>query len=318
MKRRCGNLSRKWFKTIQALILVMFVVVMVGCSSTPTSTNTKDTKVKVGENKDKSNSKIEGDLKIHYIDVGQGDSILLQYEDKNMLIDAGTNASTNTLISYLKKVGVKKIDYLVATHPHEDHIGGMDGVIDNFQIGTMYMPKKTANTVTFKDVVQAMKKKGIKAKAPVAGEKFALGAVQCMILAPNSKDYDNVNNYSIVIKATYGKNSFLFTGDAESLVEKEILAKGFDVRADVLKLGHHGSRTSSSTVYLNKVNPKYAVVSLGKGNDYGHPHKETMNKLKSMGVKLYRTDEGGNIIATSDGKDIKFNVSPGSYTPGRK
>jgi competence protein ComEC len=325
MKIGISNLRRKWFKTIQAIILVMFMIVMVGCSnvSTPTSTSTKDAKGKIEENNNKDNkdnnkSKVKGKLKVHYIDVGQGDSILLQYEDKNMLIDAGPNAATETVVNYLKRAGVKKIDYLVATHPHEDHIGGMDGVIDNFQIGTMYMPKKTATTATFKDVVQAMKRKGIKAKTPVPGEKFSLGDVQCMILAPNSAEYDNVNNYSIVIKATYGKNSFLFEGDAENLAEKEILDKGFDVRADVLKLGHHGSRTSSSTAYLKKVNPKYVVVSSGKINDYGHPHKETMDKLKSMGIKLYRTDEDGNIVVTSDGKGIKFNCSPGSYTPGRR
>lgn len=317
-----SNLSKKWFKTIQAIMLVMFMFVMVGCSnsSAPTSSNTKDTKGKVEENKDKNNNEVksESKLKVHYINVGQGDSILVQYEDKNMLIDAGPNAASDTVVNYLKRAGVKKLDYLVATHPHEDHIGGIDKVIDNFQIGTMYMPNKTSTTATFRDVVQAMKRKGIKAKNPVAGGKFSLGQVKCEILAPISDKYEDINNYSVVIKATYGSNSFLFTGDAESLVEKQILDKGFDVRADVLKLGHHGSSTSSSAAYLKKVNPKYAVVSLAKINDYGHPHKETMDKLKSMGIKLYRTDECGNIVVTSDGKNIKFNSSPGSYTQGRK
>ncbi|KAJ51771.1 competence protein ComEC [Clostridium tetanomorphum] len=320
MKIKNGILKNNLFKTIQTIISVIFMMAAVGCTNTANPTNNKSTNKNLEQKKEASktnNDKSGNNLKVHYINVGQGDSILLQYNNKNMLIDAGQNAASNTVVNYLKKAGIKKIDYLVATHPHEDHIGGIDKVIDNFNIGTMYMPKKTANTKTFRDVVQAMKKKGIKAKAPIAGEKFTLGDVKCTILAPNSDKYDNVNNYSIVIKATYGENSFLFTGDAESLSEKEIMNKNFDIQADVLKLGHHGSRTSSSTAFLNKVNPKYAVACLEKGNDYGHPHKETVNKLKDKGIKLYRTDENGDIVVTSDGKNIKFSSSPGSYNSVR-
>lgn len=263
-------------------------------------------------------AKGNGKLQVHFIDVGQGDSILVQYENNYMLIDGGPNASADKVLSYLKKAEVEKIDYLIATHPHEDHIGGIDVVIDNFDIGKMYMPKATANTKTFKDVVASMKNKNLKATAPTPGETFKLGDAEVLILAPNSSTYENTNNYSIALKVTYGDNSFLFTGDAETLSEKEIIKKGFDIKADVIKLGHHGSKTSSSAAFLKEVNPEYGVITLGKGNDYGHPHKEVMDRVEKMGIKIYRVDEAGDIIATSDGKNIKFNVPEGSYKTGKK
>ncbi|WP_243108657.1 ComEC/Rec2 family competence protein [Clostridium rectalis] len=296
-------------KFIQCLIIVFLVLTIGGCN------------IEVNKdvlNNSKENVTEKGKLKVHYIDVGQGDSILLQFEDKNMLIDAGTNASAKNLIKYLNNVAVKKIDFLIATHPHEDHIGGMDDIIKNFNIGTMYMPKKTANTKTFKDVVSAMKSKNIKAKEPVAGEKFNFGDTVCEIMAPNKSKYDNINNYSIVVKVTHNNKSFLFAGDAEGVSEKEILKKGFNISADVLKLGHHGSHSSTTNEFLKRVKPKYAVVCAGRGNDYGHPHKEIVGKLRETGVKLYRTDENGTIVATSDGKNISFNCKPGSYNRGKK
>ena len=256
-------------------------------------------------------------FQVHFIDVGQGDSILLKNENAFMLIDGGPNSSVDKVVSYLKKAGVKKLDYVIATHPHEDHIGGIDGVIDNFEISKVYMPKVTATTKTFKDVVESMKKKNLKAKNPTPGETFKLGEAEITILAPNSTTYEDTNNYSIVLRVTYGSNSFLFTGDAETLSEKEILKKGFEVKADVIKLGHHGSRTSSSSTFIKAVNPKYSVITLAQGNDYGHPHKEVMERIKEMGIKLYRTDESGDIVLTSDGKNIKFNAKEGSYKPGR-
>ncbi|WP_315115938.1 ComEC/Rec2 family competence protein [uncultured Clostridium sp.] len=267
---------------------------------------------------EKDGAKGNGKLQVHFIDVGQGDSILVQYENNYMLIDGGPNASADKVLSYLKKTGVEKIDYLIATHPHEDHIGGIDVVIDNYDIGKMYMPKATANTKTFKDVVASMKKKNLKATAPKPGETFKLGDAEVLLLAPNSSTYENTNNYSIALKVTYGDNSFLFTGDAETLAEKEIIKNGFDIKADVIKLGHHGSKTSSSAAFLKEVNPEYGVITLGKGNDYGHPHKEVMDRVEKMGIKIYRVDEAGDIIATSDGKNIKFNVVEGSYKTGKK
>lgn len=268
-----------------------------------------------GVNKDKNSiNNIKGDLKVHFIDVGQADSILITEGEHSMLIDAGNNDDGDMVVSYLKKTGIKNLDYVIGTHPHEDHIGGLDNVIDAFNIDKLYMPKKVSTTKTYKDVIKTVKKKNMKIKLPVAGESFKLGKAKCTIIAPKqNKDYESANNYSIVLKLTYGDKSFLFTGDAEKISEEEILKEGFDIKSDVLKVGHHGSRTSTTTEFLNKVSPDYAVISCGRENDYGHPHKATMDKLKDKRIQVYRTDEAGTIIASSDGKKVEFNVPKGSY-----
>ncbi|MCB2297074.1 ComEC/Rec2 family competence protein [Clostridium tagluense] len=256
------------------------------------------------------------DLKVHYIDVGQADSILIQQGNQNMLIDAGNNEDDKLVVEYLKNQGVEKIDVLIGTHTDEDHIGGLDTVIKTFEIGKIYMPKVTKTTDTFKDVVLAIKAKDMKVSVPKVGETFKIGNSECTIIAPNAETYDNSNNYSIVTKLKYGNNSFIFMGDAESISEGQILQKQLDISADVIKIGHHGSKTSTGQKFLEKVNPEYAVISCGKGNTYGHPQQETMTLLKSKNIPVYRTDEVGTIIATSDGKTITFDKKVGSYNIG--
>ncbi|WP_290441632.1 ComEC/Rec2 family competence protein [Clostridium estertheticum] len=230
-----------------------------------------------------------------------------------MLIDAGNNEDSSSVKNYISNQGITKLDYVIGTHPHEDHIGGMDYIINSFKIGKIYMPKATANTKTFRDVVSAIKGKGLKVMAPVVGQTFKVGNATATILAPNSSGYEDLNNFSIVIRLTFGSNSFMFDGDVVDVSENEMLSKGLNISADVLKVGHHGSSSSTTQAFLNKVNPKYAVISCGKNNSYGHPHKSTMNKLKSKGIKVYRTDENGTIVATSDGNNITFNTKSGSY-----
>lgn len=264
------------------------------------------------------NEDISNNLEVHFIDVGQADSILIKNGEKSMLIDAGNNGDANLVVNYLRSQGVEKLDYVVGTHPHEDHIGGLDAVIDTFDIEKVYMPKVTHTSKTFKDVITSIKNKGLKISNPVVGSKFMLGDAKGVILAPNSSKYEGYNNYSIVIKLTYGNNSFLFTGDAEELSEKEMLHKNFDLSADVLKIGHHGSHSSTSLAFLDKVNPKYGVIMTEIGNDYGHPHKETMDKLKNKNITVYRTDENGTIVMTSDGENIKFDKEPGDYSYGKE
>lgn len=249
-------------------------------------------------------------LKVHFIDVGQGDCILIEDGTSAMLIDAGNPENGPDIVSYIKKLGISKLDFVIATHPHADHIGGMADVINAFDIGRIIMPKVEHTTRTFENLLLTIRNKGLKITAPVPGTEYRLGNTSFTILAPNSSSYKNLNDYSVVVRLTYGSTSFLFTGDAEQTSEKEILAKGYNIKSDVLKVGHHGSKTSTTTRFLDAVSPRYAVICVGANNQYGHPAPETLSKLAERGIKVYRIDEAGTIIATSDGKSISFNKQP--------
>lgn len=256
-------------------------------------------------------TQVEGELEVHFIDVGQADSILIKTSKGNsMLIDAGNNADDDLVYSYLKSQGINTLDVVVGTHPHEDHIGGLDTVINNFSVNKIYMPKASSTTKTYEDVLLAIKNKGLKVTNPIAGSTFSIGDAKFTILAPNSSNYDDLNNSSIVLKMQYGSNSFLFTGDAEDVSERGMLNKGYDLSADVLKVGHHGSESSTTESFLKAVSPKYAIIMVGKGNSYGHPHNDVLNRLKTNNINVYRTDESGTIIATTDGKTISINKNP--------
>jgi competence protein ComEC len=285
---------RKTKKALSILLISLFSMFLVECE-------------KPAQVSDSSSIKTE-DVKIHYIDVGQGDSELIQIGDKNILIDAGT--SDKKALDYLKAIGITKIDYAIATHPHEDHIGSMDDVIKAFDIGIFYAPKATTTTKTFENMVKALKAKNLKMTVPKVGEEINIGKATLTFLAPNSEKYEDLNNYSIVVKLKYGNNSFIFMGDTQDISEDEMLKKQLDIQADILKVGHHGSHSSTTQAFLDKVNPKYAVISCEKGNDYGHPHKETLTKLNAKNINIFRTDLNGTIIATSNGKEISFNVKP--------
>ena len=248
------------------------------------------------------------DLRVSFIDVGQGDSEFIELPNgETLLIDAGTNETGQNVTNYIKSLGYTSINYVVGTHPHEDHIGGLDDVINTFDVGSLYMPKVTADTQTFEDVLDAAESKGLMINTAKAGVTLVdSDGLSVKMLAPTQDSYDNTNDYSAVIKVVYDDTSFLFTGDAEEYSESLISG---DVKADVLKVGHHGSSTSTSQAFLDRVSPSYAVISCGRDNSYGHPHSETLQKLSAAGVIVYRTDELGTITAVSDGKTITFDTS---------
>ncbi len=248
----------------------------------------------------------DGNLHIYYLDVGQADStFILLPNGENMLIDAGTKDNGEDIVNVLDSLGVDSIDYLIGTHPHTDHIGGMQQVIENFDIEKIYMPKASSNTATYKNLLNAIKKNGHTITTAKAGvEILSDDSLSATIVAPNSSAYDDLNNYSAVIKLTYGLTSFLFAGDAEKLSEDEIRT---NIKCDVLKVGHHGSSTSTSKNFLKKTEPEYAIISCGADNDYGHPHKEVIQRLNNACISTYRTDLNGTIEAISDGYTISFN-----------
>ena len=271
-----------------------------------------DTENPKTENPKAENTKVENsetELNVHFLDVGQGDAVLISCDDAYMLIDAGDNDKGTLVQNYLNKQGVEHLDYIIGTHPDADHIGGMDVILYKFDCGTVMMPEVTNDTATYRDVIDTMKEKGYQNTAPVVGDSYSLGSAQFTILGPTDT-YEDTNNNSIVLLLTHGDNKFLFVGDAEEKAEEDILAEGVSVKADVLKVGHHGSRTASSEAFLQAVEPTYAVISCGQDNSYGHPHAETLNTLRSMGVKVFRTDEQGTVTATSDGHEISWNCAP--------
>ena len=244
-------------------------------------------------------------LKVHYLDVGQGDSIFIELpNNETMLIDAAESYQSENIINYLKNLNYQKIDYVIGTHPHTDHIGGLKDIINTFEIGKIYMPKVVSTTKTYESLLMAIKDKNLKINTAKAGTSIIdTDALKINILAPNNETYTELNNYSVVTKITYGTTKFLFMGDAEKLSEKEIKE---NVSADVIKIGHHGSNTSSSIDFIKKVNAKYGIISVGLNNKYNLPKEETIKNWENSGTKIYLTSINGTIRAISDGTNIKI------------
>ena len=242
-------------------------------------------------------------LKIYFLDVGQADSILISKGNEYALIDAGNNEDGPLLVQYFKSLGITKFNYVIGTHAHEDHIGGMDDIINNFSIEKFYMPDAITTTKTFEDVLDALDAHQVKFETPKINDEFSLNdATFCVLHVGTNKN--DLNETSIVLRLTYKDTSYLFMGDAPTSVEKDILSE--NIKSDVLKVGHHGSQYSTSDTFLKKVNPKYAIIEVGKNNIYSHPKEVTLNKLKKAGVQVYRTDLDGTILLTSDGKNYNF------------
>lgn len=300
-------------KKLKGLIwpfMLIPALMFTGCSSSAEANDTKYDYLPEAENDSIIASVgLTDEMRVSFIDVGQGDSEFIELPNgQTLLIDAGTNDTGANVTEYISSLGYSSIDYVVGTHPHEDHIGGLDDVINAFDIGALYMPKVIADTKTFEDVLDAAEAKGLSINTAKAGVSLVSEEdLKVEMLAPTLDSYENTNDYSAVIKIVYDDTSFLFMGDSEEFSENLITGS---LDSDVLKVGHHGSTTSTGDDFLKKVSPAYAVISCGKGNSYGHPHQETLDKLVSFGAEVYRTDELGTVIAVSDGKNISFDFLP--------
>lgn len=287
-------------------LMILLGILVVGAAVVLQQLGLFETEEPVSENLSGS-----AEAQVYFIDVGQGDSELIRLKDSeiDILIDAGTRSTKQELADYLKELGVDDIDILIGTHPHEDHIGGMAKIIEEFPIGTLYLPETsdemTPTTKTYESLLDAAESKNVTVRTASAGDVLLeQGNTSFKVLSPSHTDYDNLNDYSIVTRLKVGDTAFLFQGDAETPVEEEILDSGADVSCDVIKLGHHGSSTSSSRAYLEAANPSAAVISCGVGNEYGHPHRETMDLLEKLSITPYRTDTQKTLLAETDGKTI--------------
>ena len=266
-----------------------------------------ENKVNLSQNDNNDNKVIDNlnHMKLHYIDVGEGDSIFIELpNEKTMLIDAGEAVEGKKVIYYIKQLGYSNIDYVVGTHPHADHIGGLTQVINSFSVGKIYMPKVISTSKTYENLLNTISMKGLKILTAKAGVNIINDNNLIIdIIAPNNDSYSDLNNYSVVIKITYKNRKFIFMGDAEIISENEILT---DVTADIFKVGHHGSNTSSGQNFVSRVNAKYAIISVGSDNNYNHPNMDIVDRWENSGAKIYRTDLNGTIIVTTDGNT--FNI----------
>lgn len=256
----------------------------------------------------------ESSFEIHFIDVGQADAALILCAGDAMLIDGGNAEDSNLIYSYLKKQGIAHLDYVVCTHAHEDHVGGLSGALTAATVGRVLAPVKSYDTKAFSNFVSKTEAQGKTVEVPRAGDAFLLGDASVTVLGP-VKEYEETNDTSIVLRIVYGNTSFLFTGDMESTAELDLIESGAILKSTLLKVGHHGSSTSTSYRFLREVAPQYGVISVGTGNSYGHPHEVVMSRLRDADVTLYRTDLQGDIVCKSDGERLTFTTQKNTQAP---
>lgn len=307
--------KHEFLRRISAIIAVFFTLAFTGCGQTPESPGSLPVSGVVSETTAQSGQETagvseSGSFTIHFIDVGQADSALVTCDGHSMLIDGGNADDSNLVYSVLQRETDGHLDYVVGTHAHEDHIGGLSGAFEADTADVTFCPVTEYDSKAFRNFKTRADERGGGITIPAVGDTFTLGEASVTVVAVNSVPEDT-NNTSIVIRIVYGDTSFLFTADAEQETEEKILESGQDIESTVLKVGHHGSSTSTSQAFLDAVSPTYAVISCGKDNSYGHPHSETLAKLASAGVEVLRTDKLGDIYCTSDGTEVTF--SYGEY-----
>ncbi len=308
-KEVSGMKKRTAKKRIPAWLYVLLVVILAVVSIWQARQNEAD---QVEENRQVL--PVDGTLTVRFLDVGQGDSALIVCSGQTMLIDGGSVSEGQFLVSRLSRLGVSELDYVVNTHPDEDHCGGLAGVLAKYPAQHVYSSVTEHTTKVFSNVVKYAEEQGQQIEVPQTGDSWYVGDASVTCIGPVGT-YSDSNNGSLVLRVDFGETSFLFTGDMEQKAEADLLDSGADVRADVLKVGHHGSPTSSSQAFLGAVAPSIAVISVGEDNDYGHPNADVLSRLEALGAELYRTDTQGEIIVRSDGQTLTVTTDKTSRTP---
>ena len=296
----------KNLKKSSPILLVLLVVLVIGAAAAAWHFGFLDNLLQ-GDDTVPAVVAVDGNIEMHFVDVGQADAVFIITDGGTMLIDAGSNRSHSgpRLVEYLHDLGVTEITYVVATHPHEDHIGGMHLVLNEFTIGEVLMPDITHTTRTFERMITAIEDNNIPTRAPEVGSTINLGGAVFTVIHPNSDRYSNLNDWSISFRMQFGNVSMVTTGDAEARAEREMIEAGHYLNADILRLGHHGSRTSTTQEFLDAVDPSIIIIQVGADNKYGHPHTEVMDRIHAAGIdRIYRNDLHGDIILTTDGTNI--------------
>ena len=312
---------QKPHKIISLMLLLTLLCSITACSSIESETSstqpdTAEQEAAVEEQEDIV-EELQYDMTVHFLDVGQGLSILAQSDDQTLIYDGGDSDKSSFVVAYLKEQGVTDIDYLISSHYDSDHVNGLIGCLNAFDVENIICSDYVHDSDTYQSFINTAQSKGLELQHPAVGTAFAFGTGSFEILAPSEIDQNDSNNNSVAIKLTNGDNSFIFTGDAESSSESAMCASGINLDCDVLVPGHHGSATATSWEFLESTVPEYAVISCGVDNQYGHPDKDTMDKLQSMDIRVFRTDKQGTITVTSDGTNLTWSTDPcNDYTPG--
>lgn len=284
-------------KTVSTIVLAVLMITLLACTSIQGYADSGAAALPEGSS-----------FTVHFIDVGQADSALVLCDGSAMLIDGGNAEDSSLIYSYLRNLSIDHLDYIVCTHAHEDHVGGLAGALNYATVDTALCPVTDYDSRAFQSFVSYLGKQGVSITIPTAGDTFMLGSASVTVLGPINPDVDEPNNTSIVLRIVYGDTSFLFTGDAEREEEQDILDAGYTLNSTVLKVGHHGSANSTTYPFLYEIMPQYAVISVGENNSYGHPTEEALSRLRDADVKVYRTDMQGDVICTSDGNTVTFSV----------
>lgn len=314
-KKKKRYKDRSWIGMLALLLLV--VGTGFGLFGGDGTSEKKQDTVNQEESEEPPVAEVDGEMAVHFLDVGQGLAVFVQCDGKNLIYDGGDRGTSSEVVAYLKNMGVERIDYLISSHYDADHVSGLIGCLNAFEVANVICADYVHDSKTYESFISTVNEKGLEMQYPAVGTEFAFGSGTFTVLAPEEFEEGESNENSVVIRLVHGENSFLLTGDAEHKSEEAMCASGLELESTVLVPGHHGSATATTWDFLMQVVPEYAVISCGEGNSYGHPHEETMEKLESMEVQVYRTDKQGYISVVSDGKTLDWSQEPcNDYTDG--